>query len=105
MLVVAILAQAATTENVDPITAILTRDWVNVGAWSLLIATWISILLGALREWWVPGPRHRRLEEASIKMADANAALTEQNGQLITANQITEHFFKETIPKRGEPKT
>lgn len=86
----------------DPITALLTRDWAALGGWSLLIATWIAILIGAVRETWVPGARYRRLEESAIKLADANTELLTQNGQLITGNEITKHFFEETVPKRGE---
>ena len=94
-----------TTSGGDPITAFLTRDWAALGGWSLLIGTWATILMGALREWWVPGARYRRLEDSSIKMTDANTELRQQNSQLITANEITRHFFEETVPKRGEPKT
>jgi hypothetical protein len=89
----------------DPITALLTRDWAALGGWSLLIATWVAILVGSVRETWVPGARYRRLEESSIKLANANDELLKQNGQLITGNEITKHFFQETIPKRGEPTT
>lgn len=89
-------------EAADPISALLTRDWAALGGWSLLISTWIAILMGALREWWVPGARYRRLEDSSIKMTDANTELRKQNGQLITSNEITKHFFEETVPKRGE---
>lgn len=90
------------TEGADPITAFLTRDWAALGGWSLLIATWVAILYGALSERWVPGARYRRLEESSIKMTDANTELRQQNGQLITSNEIVKHFFEETVPKRGE---
>lgn len=92
-------------EAVDPLTAILTKDWVQVGGWSLLIGLCIFIVIGAFREWWVPGPRFRRLEITAEKLSDANDELTKQNGQLITANEITKHFFEETVPKRGEAKT
>lgn len=88
----------------DPITAFLTRDWAALGGWSLLIATWIAILWGAVTEKWVPGARYRRLEESSIKLTDANHEVLKQNGQLITGNEITKHFFQETIPTRGEQK-
>lgn len=88
----------------DPITAFMTRDWAALGGWGLLISTWVVILWGALREWWVPGARYRRLEESSIKLTDANAEVLKQNGQLITGNEITKHFFQETIPTRGEQK-
>lgn len=100
------ISQAAVeASGSDPITAFMTRDWAAAGGWSLLIATWIAILMGAVLEKWVPGARYRRLEESSIKLANANDELLKQNGQLITGNEITKHFFQETIPKRGEQLT
>ena len=89
-------------EGADPITALLTRDWAALGGWSLFVMLGLYIIIGSIREWWVPGARYRRLEDASIKMTDANTDLRKQNGQLITANEITRHFFEETVPKRGE---
>jgi hypothetical protein len=89
----------------DLITAVLARDWAAVGGWSLFIGLCLFIVIGAFREWWVPGARYRRLEVSAEKMQDANTDLTTQNGQLITANEITKHFFEETTPKRGERKT
>lgn len=89
-------------EGGGPITAFLTRDWAALGGWSLFVMLGMYIIVGSIREWWVPGARYRRLEEASIKMTDANSDLRKQNGQLITANEITRHFFEETVPKRGE---
>jgi len=86
----------------DPITAVINRDWAALGGWSLFVSLCMLIVLGAFREWWVPGARYRRLEESSIKMTDANTDLRKQNGQLITANEITKHFFEETVPRRGE---
>lgn len=104
MVVAAIMTIATASSGGDPITALLQRDWAALGGWSLLTLTWVVILFGALTERWVPGQRYRRLEESSIKMTDANAELRKQNGQLITANEITKHFFEETVPKRGEPR-
>lgn len=102
----AMFTQSSTiAEAVDPITSILNRDWVDVGGWSLFIALGLYIIVGSVREWWVPGARYRRLEISAEKMADANAELLKQNGQLVTANEITKHFFEETVPKRGEPRT
>ena len=92
-------------ESVDPITALLTRDWAAVGGWSILIGFGVFVVIGAFREVWVPGARYRRLELAAQKLSDANEELTRQNGQLITANEITKHFFEATTPKRGELKT
>lgn len=101
----AFMMAAFVAEAGDPITAILTRDWAAVGGWSLLIGTWLFVVLGSIREMWVPGARYRRLEASAQKLAEANAELTKQNGQLITANEITKHFFEETAPKRGELST
>lgn len=92
----------ATSSDADPITAILTRDWAALGGWSLFVGLGLYIVIAFTREWLVPGARYRRLEEAAIKLSDANDNLTTQNGQLITANEITKHFFQETVPKRGE---
>lgn len=91
-------------ESVDPITAILLHDYAALGGWSLFFALGIYMITGSIREWWVPGARYRRLEESSVKMLDANIELSKQNGQLIQANEITKHFFEETVPKRGELK-
>lgn len=97
-----ILLEAVIVSTSDPITAILSRDWAALGGWSLLVGTWMVIVTGSFREWWVPGVRYRRLETASQAMIEANDELRKQNGQLITSNQIVKHFFEETVPKRGE---
>lgn len=96
------LTSVIVTGEVDPLTAVLTRDWAAVGGWSLFLGLCILIVLGAFREWWVPGRRYTRLEASASKLLESNNLLTTQNGQLIVANEITTHFFKETIPKRGE---
>lgn len=98
-------ASVLATEGGDPITAFLTHDWAALGGWSLFIGLCMTVVIGSFREWWVPGARYRRMEEAAIKSSDANDELTKQNGQLITANEITRHFFEETVPKRGEVKS
>lgn len=84
----------------DPITDIFNRDWAALGGWSLFFSLAILIVVGAFREWWVPGPRHRRTEQLLEKSVDTVTHLTDQNGQLITANEITKHFFEETSPRR-----
>lgn len=99
-----ILTFALLAQGDDPITAILTRDWAAMGGWSLFIGLGLFVVIGSFREWWVPGARYRRLELAAEKISTANDELRKQNGQLITANEITKHFFEETVPKRGETK-
>lgn len=96
------LLAATAVVNEDPLTDLLQRDWVSVGGWSLFLGLCLMITVGNFVELWVPGRRYRRLELAAQKLSDANEALTTQNGQLITANEITKHFFEETVPKRGE---
>ena len=105
--VVTIIHRATTSmaSESDPITAIMDRDWASLGGWSLFVMLCLFIVFGAFREWWVPGARYRRMETASDKISEANDELRKQNGQLITANEITKHFFEETVPKRGESKT
>ena len=84
----------------DPITDLLNRDWAAIGGWSLFFSLAILIVVGAFREWWQPGPKARRTEQLLEKSVDTVASLTEQNRQLITANEITKHFFEETTPRR-----
>jgi hypothetical protein len=91
-----------TGEEPDLITSIMTKDWAALGGWSLFIMLCLFIVFGAFREWWVPGSRYTRLEVSASKLLESNGQLTTQNGQLIVANEITTHFFKETVPKRGE---
>lgn len=100
-----VLAEATMSAGTDPITALLTRDWAALGGWSLFIGLGLFLVIAFFREGVVPGARYRRLEAAAEVMSKANDELTRQNGQLITANEITKHFFEETVPKRGEPKT
>ncbi|WP_291053749.1 hypothetical protein [Herbiconiux sp.] len=101
----ALIMAALVAEGADPVTALLTRDWAALGGWSLFIGLCLAVVLGAFREGWVPGARYRRLEASAKLLAEANVELTKQNGQLITANEITKHFFEETTPKRGEVST
>lgn len=100
MILANILGVLRLDDTEDPITGFLTHDWASVGGWSLFVALAILIVIGAFRETWIPGRRYRRLEKAAERISDANDELTKQNGQLITANEITKHFFEETVPKR-----
>ena len=86
----------------DPISAFLTHDWASLGGWGLFVSMAMFIVIGSIREWWVPGKRYRRMEEAALKSAKALEEALTQNGQLITSNEITKHFFQETAPKRGD---
>ncbi len=86
----------------DLISAILARDWAAAGGWSLFVMLGLFVIFAVVSERLVPGRAHRRQIEANEKLSNAVDALTTQNGQLITANEITKHFFQETVPKRGE---
>lgn len=89
----------------DPVTAILTRDWAALGGWSLFIGLCLLIVIGAFREWWVPGGRYRRLEDAATKQSDTLATTATALDKQVTANEIVKHFFEETTPKRREVET
>lgn len=98
----ALMLSVSQDESPDLFNAILARDWGAVGGWSLFIGLGLLIVMLVLNERLVPGKALTRLIEANQKLLEANEALTKQNGQLITANEITKHFFQETAPKRGE---
>lgn len=96
-----ILAQVVTTVSSDPLTALFTRDWAALGGWGMFFSLSVLVVTGSFREWWVPGTRYKRMEDSARDLAEANKKLTDQNGDLITANQIVAHFFEETTPRRG----
>ena len=98
----ALMLSVSQDESPDLFNAILARDWGAVGGWSLFIGLGLFIVWSVLSERLVTGKAFTRQIEANQKLLDANEALTTQNGQLITANEITKHFFQETVPKRGE---
>lgn len=89
----------------DPITALVDHDWAALGGWSLFIGLVLTLIVSLFRETIVPGKRVARLEAALEKQAELITSLTAQNGQLIDANEITKHFFEETGPRRGVPRT
>ena len=93
------------TGETDPITALLTRDWAAVGGWSLFFGLGLCIIVGAFREWWVPGGRYRRLEDAATKQSDTLQTTAQALEKQVTANEIVKHFFEETTPKRREVET
>lgn len=90
---------------VDPFVALVTRNWAEVGGWSLFLGLVLLIVIGAFREWWVPGARHARTEAALEKALDVLKETADQNSKLVVANEITKHFFEETTPKRGATRT
>jgi hypothetical protein len=94
-----------TGESTDPISAVLARDWAAVGGWSLFLGLCLLIVVGAFREWWVPGGRYRRLEDAATKQSDTLATTAAALDKQVTANEIVKHFFEETTPKRREVET
>lgn len=98
----ALMLSVSQDESPDLFNAIFARDWEDVGGWSLFIGLGLLIIWLVLSERLVPGKAYLRQIEANEKLLAANEALTTQNGQLITANEITKHFFQETVPKRGE---
>ena len=96
LLIPALLLPAA--DSVDPITALLSRDWAAVGGWSLFIGLVMLIVIGAFREMWVPGPRYKRMEGLLL---DANALIKQQADQitkLTEANELTQYVMQQVAP-------
>ena len=100
-----VMQSVTTADGADPITALLTRDWAALGGWSLFIMLCVFIVVGAFREWWVPGARYRRLEEASVKQSDLLGTTANALEKQVQANDIVRHFFEETTPRRREVDT
>lgn len=98
------LTETVATES-DPITAIMTRDWAALGGWSLFIGLSLLIVVGSFREWWVPGGRHRRLEDSATKQSETLATTAAALEKQVTANEIVKHFFEETTPQRRRVET
>lgn len=98
------LARFAVTssDSIDPITALITRDYAAFGGWSLFIGLCLCIVVGSFREWWVPGARYRRLEDSAAKNSEALVNVSDALDKQVTANEITKYFFEQTIPKKGE---
>lgn len=100
-----VVMQSVTADGADPITAFLTRDWAALGGWSLFIMLGMYIIVGSIREWWVPGARYRRLEEASVKQSDTLSSTVSALEKQVQSNDIVRHFFEETTPRRREVDT
>lgn len=79
-------------------------NWAQIGGWSLFIGLCLLIVVGAFREWWVPGPRHRRVESAAAEQSKTLSTTVDLLKEQTQANEITKYFFETTVPKRGEPK-
>ena len=84
----------------DPITALMTRYWAALGGWSLFIGLCLLVVVGSFKEWWVPGGRYRRLEDAATKQSETLASTAAALDKQVTANEIVKHFFEETTPRR-----
>lgn len=81
--------------DVDPITALFNRDWASIGGWGLFLSLTIFLIVGVFRGWWVPGWMYR-------KQAETLKEAMEQNRVLLTAAEITKHFFEATAPHKGD---
>lgn len=101
VLIAGLAANLDPSTDSDPITALLTRDWAALGGWSLFLGLGLLIIIGSFREWWVPGPRHRRVEEAAAKQSETLSVTADSLKLQIQANEISKHFFEKTIPLEG----
>ena len=96
-----LFAALAIQASTDPVTIFLNGDWGRIGGWGLFVSLCLFFVIGAFRETWVPGARYRRLEVAAQALAKANDNLIQQNGLLLKATELQNHFFDENTPKRG----
>lgn len=94
---------ATTAPDVTPVPSFFNFDWADVGGWSLFIGLCLFITVGAVREWWVPGRTHRRLQTSSDLQSKTLATTVDALREQTQANEITKHFFEKTVPTRGEP--
>lgn len=94
---------AATDPATDgfSIPGFFTTNFESVGGWSLFIGLCLFIVFGSFREWWVPGARYRRLEEAAKLQSETLSTTAATLEKQVTANEITKYFFEETAPKRN----
>lgn len=99
----AILAVPFAADGAITIPGWFSVNWDRVGGWSLFIALCLLIVIGAFREWWVPGGRFRRLEASAEKQSETLANTVVSLREQTQANEITKHFFEKTVPTRGEP--
>jgi hypothetical protein len=99
------LYMIAAESSVDgvPIPSFFGIQWDVIGGWSLFIGLCLLIVVGAFREWWVPGGRYRRLETSAAEQSKTLATTVDALREQTQANEITKHFFEKTVPKRGEP--
>lgn len=95
----------AATADTIPLPSFFGMDWDRIGGWSLFIGLCLFIVIGAFREWWVPGGRFRRLEDAASAQSEILKTTVAALDKQVTANEITKHFFEETTPKRREQET
>lgn len=100
MLVAAFLS--ALTEATDPVSAFLQKDWGAVSGWGLFFALVVFITYGNFKEWWVPGPRYHKLEDAAKLQSETLSLTVKTLDEQVRANEITKHFFEETVPRRRD---
>lgn len=98
-LVIAAVAATAPSDGFS-FPGFFSTNWDRIGGWTLFIGLCLLIVVGAFREWWVPGARYRRLETSSQAQSETLATTVGLLEKQTTANEITKHFFEETTPKR-----
>lgn len=89
---------------VDPWSAILSFDWLNVSGWSMFIGVVVLVVLGFFRGWWVPGWLYKRSEKALDASQDALGQALAQNTTLLASQNIVEYVFRELLPPGRPPK-
>lgn len=96
---------AASTVEIDgtSIFSLLAAAFTESSGWLAFGLLSLGIVVGAVFEWWVPGRRHRRVEQAAAEQSKVLGETVTLLSQQSMANEITKDFFLKTVPKRGEP--
>jgi hypothetical protein len=95
---------AASTVEVDgsSIGNLLAAALTESSGWLAFGMLSVVIVVGAFFEWWVPGRRHRRVEQAAAEQSKVLGDTVTLLSNQTMANEITRDFFLKTDPKRGE---
>lgn len=97
-----LVVASATVPDANTLSMLLESNWGNVSGWGLLLLTWAFVVIGSVRETWVPGARYRRLEDSSKRQSETLATTTDALRDQVRVNEITKHFFEETVPRRRD---
>jgi hypothetical protein len=69
-----------------------------INGWAFGGGLALFIVVGAFREWWIPGPVHRRAVAAAKLTSDSLAKAVETIKKLVESQRIVDYFFENVLP-------